>query len=618
MRRTILFVLLAVLLLLPAVVLGQKVIRITAGENKIDDALYQAEPGDTIELVTNGGWYHEFFTAIIDKPLTIRAAKGLIVKPVWVCDDPSKIIEIRDDLTLQGITLNGAWGDSPTAVGIRTGDSTDVKWGYKLKIDNCEFINFNTGTDGHAIYGDNDTQADTVIITNSVFRNIFQEAVRFKDPHNAPGSVKYFLVENSTFWNIGDEAIYVEDHDNNVATPGPVFIVNHVTVDSAGSKSIYPKYIDGAVIKNSIVTNSRTDEYACRIYGPNSVLEYFAYFNCPKGISKKEGASYDPTKVFEYDPLYFDTSVGDLALAADSPVRGIGENGATLGDPRWHGYDRTVIDGLLSDWPEWTLVDRKTENDPAITDSCELKAFWFTYDVEKVTFRMDFWDTANFYSPYTRGRWNRNSGAYRVYFYDTGGNQYRVRLYLGKVDTTSFTRAKFKNYTAGFETGRLSGWAQWNAAGTSVEIFIPMDSLIAMDPNDSIRVKPHVQWGDKHDWGYYKLKLGDFNIITSVRDLDIVQGIPKAYQLFQNYPNPFNPATTISYSIPRNSEVHLFIFNVLGQRIATLVNKKQLAGRYTVQWRGRNDQGLKVPSGVYFYRIRAGDFVDTKKMLLLK
>lgn len=96
------------------------------------------------------------------------------------------------------------------------------------------------------------------------------------------------------------------------------------------------------------------------------------------------------------------------------------------------------------------------------------------------------------------------------------------------------------------------------------------------------------------------------------------QELPTAYALRQNYPNPFNPSTTIRYEIPSRSSVELVVYNLLGQKVATLVNEEQEAGRYSVVWTGVNDYGVNLSSGVYFYRLHAGDFVQTKKLILLK
>ena len=91
--------------------------------------------------------------------------------------------------------------------------------------------------------------------------------------------------------------------------------------------------------------------------------------------------------------------------------------------------------------------------------------------------------------------------------------------------------------------------------------------------------------------------------------------VPAVYYLKQNYPNPFNPLTTIEYGLPADGVVSVTIYNVLGQKVAVLVDKKQAAGRYKIQFDTGN---LGLASGVYFYQIRSQSFVKSLKMLLLK
>jgi len=93
---------------------------------------------------------------------------------------------------------------------------------------------------------------------------------------------------------------------------------------------------------------------------------------------------------------------------------------------------------------------------------------------------------------------------------------------------------------------------------------------------------------------------------------------PDQFVLNQNHPNPFNPSTRISYQLSSISEVELTIYNQLGQEVKTLVNVRQLAGHYYVQWDGSDHKGTPVVSGVYLYRLKAGSFIQTRKMLLLR
>ncbi len=97
-------------------------------------------------------------------------------------------------------------------------------------------------------------------------------------------------------------------------------------------------------------------------------------------------------------------------------------------------------------------------------------------------------------------------------------------------------------------------------------------------------------------------------------------GLPRAFTLEQNFPNPFNPATTISYTVPVGGRVKvtLKVYSLRGQLIRTLVDIPKPAGSYTIFWDGTDEQGRKAPSGVYLYCIKAGDFSQTRKMVLLK
>ncbi|NQU27744.1 MAG: hypothetical protein HQ528_05600, partial [Candidatus Marinimicrobia bacterium] len=611
------------IIFMPLIVIGQEVIQISAGDYAIDDAIYLAQAGDTLELTTNGGYYHEGFTITIDKPLTIRAKSGLEVKPVWYCDEAGRIITVLDDLTLQGITFDGSLGSFPTERCIGTdssGTGVGTKLDYKLIIDDCDFINFNVGS-GRAIYGHPDSQADSVIITNSYFAHINDRAIYFKDPRVTP-SVYNFIIENCTFWDIGADVIYVDNFED-VLTTDMSFSANHVTIHDPGMvdaaiKSIYPKYIDGAMIKNSMVTRTTesTATDPARIYGENSAALYLLDWNVDN-ISLQQGASIDDSTgtnyLHEVDPLYFDASVGDFYLDENSPAAGFGEDSATLGDLRWDGYRGITIDGIFSDWPEWTRLDTGAVNNPAYNDTTELKAFYFTYDSNKIALRADFFGQCDWRGGETSGIWNINSGAMRIYFKDPVGNKYRIRLYQNSIDS-SYTVAKLLLEEGpdfpGLDSGRKSGMAQWNSSGTSVEIFFPTDSLAVplseWDPDSSIQARFYVLagWGGYDnklppDGSYYWFKLSDVDPIDPPLSVDdgISVNLPTKYLLSQNYPNPFNPTTTIEYSIPVHGQVSMKVYSILGQTIATLIEQEQSAGKYSLNWNAIDDRGKQVASG---------------------
>lgn len=105
--------------------------------------------------------------------------------------------------------------------------------------------------------------------------------------------------------------------------------------------------------------------------------------------------------------------------------------------------------------------------------------------------------------------------------------------------------------------------------------------------------------------------------VTIINDLKMAL-IPKAFSLSQNYPNPFNPNTIIEYALPMNCNVKISIYNILGQRVRMLIDENQTAGYKKVVWDSKNDEGQDVASGIYFYKIKAGDFTQSKKMVMIK
>jgi hypothetical protein len=102
-----------------------------------------------------------------------------------------------------------------------------------------------------------------------------------------------------------------------------------------------------------------------------------------------------------------------------------------------------------------------------------------------------------------------------------------------------------------------------------------------------------------------------WDVTTSVKINS--SALPEIYELYQNYPNPFNPSTTISFLLPSKSFVSLKIFDLLGREAATIVSEEMSVGSYSRQWNAAN-----MSSGIYFYRLQAGSFIETKKLILIK
>jgi hypothetical protein len=101
-------------------------------------------------------------------------------------------------------------------------------------------------------------------------------------------------------------------------------------------------------------------------------------------------------------------------------------------------------------------------------------------------------------------------------------------------------------------------------------------------------------------------------------DLSDASNTPKKFKLNQNYPNPFNPVTTLGYNLPEKGLVNITVYDMLGNVINQLVNEVQNSGYKSIQWDATDNQGQPVSAGVYLYTIEAGEFRQTKKMILLK
>ena len=108
-----------------------------------------------------------------------------------------------------------------------------------------------------------------------------------------------------------------------------------------------------------------------------------------------------------------------------------------------------------------------------------------------------------------------------------------------------------------------------------------------------------------------------FGLTLNIDEKGTLQ-IPTSYELSQNYPNPFNPSTVIPFRISKNSPVQLSIFNITGEKVATLLNESIPAGLHNVRWNGTSQDGRPMPAGLYFYEFKSNDFRDTGKMLLIK
>lgn len=218
--------------------------------------------------------------------------------------------------------------------------------------------------------------------------------------------------------------------------------------------------------------------------------------------------------------------------------------------------------------------------------------------------------------------------------YDMNGGTNNFKLYLnGKVvDQTTATGALLNGSGCIFVNHMPENWWSypmasvmydelrfWNVARSATEIQTTMSSKLTGNESglsayftlDGSLIDATGKGEDAifNYTGYYEK-----TVMPSITDVDDKNSsLPGCYSMSQNYPNPFNPSTTISYSIPQSNLVQLSVYDILGRKVAVLVNGEQNIGNYTVEF-----DASTLSSGVYFYRLLSGNFVDTKKLVLLR
>lgn len=192
-------------------------------------------------------------------------------------------------------------------------------------------------------------------------------------------------------------------------------------------------------------------------------------------------------------------------------------------------------------------------------------------------------------------RYNSLKGYYK--FNSQGGDQLFITLWVS-VDTQAIG----------------VGSILLNSAASYSQFAIPITYIDASTPNKCI-----ISFQILNPVGGVNVTLGSEMYLDDIElSMDMVSDVedefqPLAFQLNQNYPNPFNPSTKIQYSIPQESTVTLKIYDVLGNEVATVVNEEKSAGNYEIDFNASS-----LSSGVYLYKIQAGSFVETRKMILLR
>ena len=212
-----------------------------------------------------------------------------------------------------------------------------------------------------------------------------------------------------------------------------------------------------------------------------------------------------------------------------------------------------------------------------------------------------------------------------------------ILIILRHVRVATYGKTRFDQFIAPYDydgDGNIEPWIdEVNGCVRNLRIALPpvgVDSiawqLIAADTNNVTLRQAYFNYQMIDEGSEQGMHNPKFSVDVLIRSKQVITGIipttnteiPGKFELSQNYPNPFNPFTRFEFSIPKQSNVLIKIFDISGREVRTLVNEKMDAGKYTADWNSLDNQGANVSSGVYFYTIIAGNYTESRKMMLIK
>lgn len=329
------------------------------------------------------------------------------------------------------------------------------------------------------------------------------------------------------------------------------------------------------------------------------------------------------------------------------------------------------IDGDMLDWVGIQAADQgkiaEELGDMPTGKEFDLQDFYITSDSNNIYERIDIDPSATFSGMYSN---YSNPPAFQLMFDvnwgDTTGLGYGgfwrlavdYMVDLSEVLSPDYAsnKAPIYKYVADYD-GAFEDWAPIvdstdtlyatfakNDDDNIVEVAIPRKFInVDTDVRPWVYVVGDENWDNEEyfpntvveEWGgeegeYYALnynfingpsvhRLGDKSLITGIKTITNNINAIKGFGLVRNYPNPFNPSTKISFTLAKSNKITIEVFDILGRKVSTLFNKKEMAAGYKeVQWNGKDNSNNILPSGVYIYRISSPDYVESKKMMLLK
>ena len=365
-------------------------------------------------------------------------------------------------------------------------------------------------------------------------------------------------------------------------------------------------YYDGVQIwlgNNPVIDIEGFDYFAEGIISEDVTLPYYSF----------EYESYPSYNVFAGELLVIDTLNGELVenwyviensedpLDFDSESMRITIDELTVGT---NGSTFCTLSGSLSPGTLDIEAGEKTEivapvftSDFGPVSGNESMQWQLNSDGTGYEIFSGLSDPGGYYYTWTDTseiNWTSDNDSIYISLYDYDEDDYETINLLYNVEDDSLYLSMELNYCDGME------------AYYYIDCYEMFSSMLNIDDIQEVNVKLDVTMS------FYETGL--VNLDPNVNQSEI----PSSFSLHQNYPNPFNPVTTLRYDLPENGLVNITIYDMLGNIINQLVNEAQNSGYKSIQWDATNYQGQPVSAGVYIYRIEAGDFRQTKKMILLK
>ncbi len=559
----------------------------------------------------------------IDFPVTIVGDESLADKPVikaWGEGGSEGLFRLRENghLRLKNLVVDGYYtADKMTKYTFRADDGKEIV--VSLIAEDCEMF----GTVEAFWKNYPMVHLDTMILKDTYVHHIGKEGIFL----NAVGTAGYVELSNSTFRHVNREIIRLNNMD-------PEIVIDHVTIDSCGFgygtegakfASFRIESTTNVKITNSIIAHVPFDgadfvPYAIRVAGENSFIANTLLYNTPEKLDLRDGAVAGPD-VYFYDPMFVRSDAEDLTLDDASLAYHLANDGtAAIGDLRWatsanvatystlnlsvgdHGKVKLSPEPMAKFYVPGTSVTLT-----AVADTLYKFGSWSgdlvsTNAVESLTMDADKFVAAEFVKAYYEITLNVNM----KFWADQG----KFTIGTDSVDVA----------------GNFNGWGEnpvWmeDVEGDSIyTAWVKIDENI---PNMEWKFRINGSWNDATAEFPYG---GPARTYTAEADAELTfwyndevptnalaELIPLQYELNQNYPNPFNPTTTIRFGLPEASHTKIILYNLRGHEVMTLVNRDMPAGYHNVTLNGSH-----LASGVYFYRIVAGNYTAVKKLMLIK